>query len=111
MVNFRKRWRPSTLFASWIVYWIVLGAVTLTPAIRAILRATQAGDGKGNVSISFGGGVLNLVVNVNGRAIYTGAVHFITLALLIGGPPLILYALWLMQRPRRAPEPDRERVM
>src|SRR5689334_1441894 len=108
MLNFLKRWRPSTLLASWIIYWIVLGGITLAPAIAAIWKATHAPDGKGNVSVSFANGLLSLVVNVNGQGIYAGAVRFITLALIAGGPPLLLYVLWLTQRPRRAPEYDHE---
>lgn len=111
MFAFLKRWRPSTLLASWILYWLFLGAISLAPAIAAIWKATHAGEGKGDFALSFGNGLLDLVVHVNGQAIYNGSVHFTTLGLLVGGPPLILYALWLTQRPRRAPEPDRERVM
>ena len=107
MFAFLKGWRPRTLVASWIVYWILLGAISLGPAVAAIIKATRAGEDKGDVSISLGN-VISLIVHLDGQPIYSGSATFIGLALAIAGPPLLLYVLWLMQRPQRAPERERE---
>jgi len=105
MFNFLKRWRPATLFASWVVYWILLVLATLTPAIAAIWKATHAVAGQGNVSLNFSNWFFQLLVSVRGQNIYTGSAHFLTIALLVGGPPLVLWALWLSQRQRMPKEP------
>ena len=104
MLGVLKRWRPAALFGSWLVYWIALALVTLGPALVAMWKATHAGAGKGNISLTFSNGVFSLVVDANGQSLYTGAAHLLTIALLAAGPPLVLWALWFAARSRGAPK-------
>lgn len=103
MFSFLKRWRPATLFASWVVYWILLGAVALGPALSAIWKATHSPPDTSNVAMNFSDGMFQLLVTTGGRTTYSGSAHLLAIALLVGGPPLILWALWVSQR-QRAPE-------
>lgn len=99
MAGLFRRLRPRDLFASWAVYWLLL-SLQLIPAVSAIWRATRAQE-KGTVTASIGDWVVSLTVNLGGQTIWTGASHMLALALLIAGPPLALWLLWVSQRPRR----------
>lgn len=92
-----SRWRPQHLFLAWAGYWIALVAVTLGPAVPSILRATSS-SGKGEISANFGDGVFSLVVKQAGQVLWSGSVHFLTAALWLALPPLILWLLWLRAR-------------
>ena len=102
MLKFLRSWSAGKLFASWVAYWLLLGGVTLGPAIAAIWRATQAEKGKGSFSMSFGDGVIALDVLDTGAKIYHGSIHFLPLALLLAGPPLLLWLAWFASRSRRS---------
>lgn len=104
MFGFMKRWRPSTLLAWWVAYWVILVFVCLGPAMVAIWRATQAPKpDTSSVSLNFGTGGFSLIVNANGHAIYSATASLLSVALLVAVPPLLLWALWLSQRPRERP--------
>jgi hypothetical protein len=107
MFGFLNRWRPSTLLASWVVYWVVLVLVTLGPAFAAMWKATHSGSGKADFSLNFGNGLFTLVVHANGNTIYNGSASVLAIALLVGVPPLLLWGLWLSQRPRAQQRPER----
>ena len=93
-----SRWRPQHLFLSWAGYWIALLAVTLGPAVPAILRATGSAPGKGEITANFSDGVFSLIVKEAGQVLWTGSVHFLTAALWIALPPMVLWLLWLRAR-------------
>ncbi|MEW5915671.1 MAG: hypothetical protein AB1762_04670 [Gemmatimonadota bacterium] len=95
-----SRWRPRHLLASWLTYWVGLGAVTLGPAVRAISRVAGA-DG-GSVNASGGDNGITLNVLLNGETLFTGTASLMKLAILIAGPPIVLWAAWLIRRPARA---------
>jgi hypothetical protein len=101
MFKFLRSWSAGKLFASWIGYWILLIGIGLGPALIAMWRATQAGQDQGNVSVSFGNGGFNLSVLERGATTYSGSIHALPLALLIAGPPLALWLLWLTSRSKR----------
>jgi hypothetical protein len=101
MANFLRRLRARDLFAAWAVYWLAL-SLRLTPLVSAIWRATHAGAGKGEVSFNLGDSVLSVAVKVAGQTTYTASRHMLGLALLIAGPPLVLWLLWVVARPRTA---------
>jgi len=106
MLKVVRSWSAGKLFVSWIGYWILLIAVGLGRAIPAIWRATHAEQGKGSLSLSFGDGGFTLSVFEKGATIYAGTIHLLPLALLVAGPPLALWVLWIASRSRRdAPEP------
>jgi hypothetical protein len=75
-----RRWTAGQLIRSWIVYWaVLLGVVTWRPLWRYI--QIQGSNGHGEVSLSYSGGVLPIV-------------------LWIAGPPLILFIVWFFSRSR-----------
>jgi hypothetical protein len=98
-----SRWRPQHLFMAWAGYWIVLLAVTLGPAIPAILRATGSAPGKGEISANFSDGVFSLIVKQAGQVLWSGSVHFLAAALWVALPPLVLWLLWLRARSGAVP--------
>lgn len=98
MPKFLRSMSAAKLFASWIGYWILLIAVGLGPAFIAIWRATHAGQDKGSVSMSFGSDGVALNVLKDGATIYSGSIHLLPLALLVAGPPLLLWVLWFASR-------------
>lgn len=108
MIGFIRRLRPRHLYAAWVVWWLIL-LLRLTPAFLAIFKATNAGEGKGDVSLLFNDGVFKLVVHVLKQEIYAGSISFLALALLIALPPLVMWLVWVSLRP--APEPERERAL
>jgi hypothetical protein len=98
--GFMKRWRPTTLLAWWVGYWLALAVFGLWPAWAAIWRATHASGGKSDVSFNVGDNGCSLTVHLNGHTTYAGTVSFLSLALFVAVPPLLLWVLWLAQRPR-----------
>lgn len=102
-MNFLARWRPYQLLLSWTAYWVLLLAVTLGPALPAILRATRATGNHGEINASVSDTVLSFTVKEMGQVTWTGSVHFLTAALWIALPPLALWMLWLRARSRPTP--------
>jgi len=102
-------WRPGHLVAAWCVYWLGLVLWGLGPALPALWRATRP-DAHGSVSASVGDGVARLTVVYQAVTTWTGQVPVGELALWVGVPPLLLWALWLRARSsgrRRLGEADR----
>ncbi|MFI5231417.1 MAG: hypothetical protein ACHQSE_02775 [Gemmatimonadales bacterium] len=89
------RWRVRHLVASWVGYWVVLAAVTLAPAAVAIWKVSREGA-KGNANVSLGNGVLHANVTVAGSTTWELTVAMTTLALMLAGPPLLLWVWWLL---------------
>ena len=98
-MSFLSRWRPYQLLLAWTAYWILLLAVTLGPALPAILRATRATGNRGEISASVSD-TISLTVKEMGQVTWTGSVHFLTAALWVALPPLALWILWLRARSR-----------
>ena len=96
-MSFLSRWRPYQLLLAWIAYWVLLLAVTLGPALPAILRATREG-GHGEINASFGDAIMSFTVKEAGQITWTGSAHFLTATLWIALPPLALWVLWLRAR-------------
>ena len=106
MKAFLARWRPGHVIAAWVVYWIGLAAVTLTPAILAVTRASSAPKNAANVSVSFDSTVLRITVTELGKVMYAASASPGQIALWVGVPPLALYALWLFTRRRPGGTPQ-----
>lgn len=98
-----RRWRARELFGSWVAYWVLLAIATLTPAALAIWRATRAAPDTGNVNVSISNTLISLTVTVAKQTTWTGSIHVLALALLIAGPPMVIWLAWVMTR-RRAEE-------
>ena len=102
MPLFISRWRPGHLLAAWSAYWAGLAAITLTPIVLAILRATRAGGtpGLAKVSASFGDGGLGVTVSRAGHTLIERSAGLLPIALWIAVPPLALWGAWLFARSR-----------
>ncbi len=101
-----QHWRPRHLLASWVAYWIALVAVTLGPAVPAIIRATSQTGNQGSIGAGFGDDVWKLTVDVAGKTIWQGVASFTTIALWVGLPPLAIWLAWLYTRPKTPPALD-----
>lgn len=106
MKAFLSRWRPGHVIAAWVVYWVGLAAVTLTPAILAISRVSSSPKDTANVGASFSNTVLHITVTQFGKVTYAASASLGQIAFWVGVPPLALYALWLFTRrqPGGAPQ-------
>lgn len=94
-----RRWRPRHLLLSWLGYWLGLAAVTLGPAVPAILRATS-GDAKGSLTGSMGDGGISLTIAEAGATTWSGTASLTATVLWIVGPPLLLWLVWFVRRDR-----------
>jgi hypothetical protein len=96
-----QRWKAGTLLATWVAYWAALVGVTIGPGLLKAWRLTRAPGSHGTMSASFDNGKLLLDVN---EAVGAGAWSFHTsvaeAVAWIAIPPLALWALWLLSRPR-----------
>jgi hypothetical protein len=104
-----SRWRASHLLIAWGVYWLGLIAVTLRPALVGALRAVSAPEGHGNISAGFANSAFTLTI-ASDTVHWVGSASFMSIALWIAGPPLLLWLLWLVTRraPVAAREPERD---
>lgn len=96
-----RRWGARHLLLAWLVYWALLAVVGLGRALLAIRSATSGPDGHGSVSANFGDGRFQLTVVENGITTYSGSIGLLAAVLWIVGPPLVLWLMWLVTRPRR----------
>ena len=100
-----RRWRAKHLLLAWVVYWVLLLIVGLSPALSLVVRALSAPKGLGSISANVGNGVASLTVSSTAQT-WTGSVSLTALAFWIAGPPLLLWLLWLVTRREPAPERD-----
>ncbi|HEX6059965.1 MAG TPA: hypothetical protein VFZ11_13225 [Gemmatimonadaceae bacterium] len=80
MLRFLRRWSHRELLGSWVAYWIGLIAVVAAPAFLEWWRLQRTGA-HGSVSVTVDAGAVEM-------------------ALWIAGPPLLVFVLWLLARPR-----------
>ena len=97
-----QRWKPRTLLATWVAYWAVLIGASIGSGLLKAWRLTRARGSHGTASASFDNGKLLFDVNdaagAGAWSFHTSvaaAVAWITI------PPLALWVLWLVSRPRR----------
>jgi hypothetical protein len=103
-----SRWRAKHLLGAWLAYWIVLLAVTASPALVAAFRAINSSAGHGKIDVSSDGG--SLVAHITGDGVsWSGSTSLTSMALWIAGPPLLLWLVWLLTRRAPAPAPESER--
>jgi lipoprotein signal peptidase len=95
-----RRWRPRQLLLAWVAYWIGLAAVTLGPAIRALMRATGT-DAKGSMNASAGDQGLSITITADGGAAWSGSASLTAIVFWLVGPPLLLWLVWFVRRKPR----------
>lgn len=94
-----SKWRAGHLLAAWGAWWLSLGVVTLGPAFSALYRvAGPGGEGSANANAGDAGITFN-VLEKNGTVLWSGTASLLSLVLWIAGPPLLLWLVWLVQRP------------
>jgi hypothetical protein len=96
------RWRPRHLLAAWVAYWIALVGFALAPAIGAAWPILTEPDAHGTISAGFENARLHLTIQRESSTLYSASAHFLTLALWVAVPPLLLWAAWLIRRGRAA---------
>jgi hypothetical protein len=90
-----RRLTARHVFFSWIAYWAALAVVKLTPAALVIWQISRSG-GKGDVSAALTDDVLKLTVTAAGSTTWTGSISLLPLAFMLAGPPIVLWACWLL---------------
>ena len=107
-----ERWTAGTLLGTWAAYWAALLGVTIGPGLLAAWRLTRGSGPHGTIVASIDGSEVLLKVNESVSA--TGAWSFstsIAAALAwIALPPLALWLVWLISRPRRDAVPVADRA-
>ena len=104
-MSFLRRWQARHLLIAWVVYWVLLVAVSLRSALVAAARALNAPKGLGSISASVDNG--NFILKASsGTQTWSGSTSLTSMALWFAGPPLVLFLLWLVTR--RAPVTERD---
>ena len=99
----RRSRSVAWLFASWIAWWLILVAWKLGSAVPAIMRVSQEGA-KGSASANYGDGGFSATITEAGKTIWEGRISLVSLVLLVGIPPLVLWGIWLRShRPGDSP--------
>jgi hypothetical protein len=97
-----ERWTAGTLFRSWVAYWVGLVAVSIGPGIlRAMNLMRQKGD-HGRMSASVDGARFIFEVHdttAGGAWAFSSSIG--TVLAWVAIPPLALWLVWLLSRPRR----------
>jgi hypothetical protein len=107
-VSFLSRWQARHLLIAWVVYWVLLVAISMRSALVAAARALNAPKGLGSISASVDNG--NFILKASsGAQTWTGSTSLTTMALWFAGPPLLLFLLWLVTRRAPVSQPDPER--
>jgi hypothetical protein len=95
-----RHWRARHLLGAWIVYWAALLAVVVGPAALALWRMRGAPPNTSSASLSFGDeGVVGSVTQ-HGAKVWALTASGWTVLLWLVGPPLLLWLVWLLLRPR-----------
>ena len=102
MLDWIGRWRPHHLLGAWAAYWLGLFAVKLGGAAQAALHVTNLEKpAVGAMSLSFEDDLFTLLMTDTGRTVWQGTAPFSEIALWIAGPPLAIWAVWLLASRRR----------
>jgi hypothetical protein len=95
-----RDWGTKHLLIAWSAYWLALGVATLKPALDVLGRLGRVGA-HGQASAAVQDGLLRVTITSTDGPAWTGAIHLSSLVLWVVGPPLVLWLLWAVSRPRR----------
>ena len=102
-----RHWRAPHLLGAWAAYWVLLAVVVLGRPLLAFRELTATPGRKGSASVSYGTAGFDAKLVADGVTVWHGEASFAVLSLWIVGPPLLLWIVWLLSRPRRlAAAPD-----
>lgn len=87
---------------SWVAWWAVLALWKLGPAVPALRRVSQE-DAHGSASVNFSDGGFSATITEGAKVAWEGRISILSLTLLVGVPPLILWAMWLRRQKRPDP--------
>jgi len=98
-----ERWSAAALFGTWVAWWAALIGVTIGPGLLRAIRVMRLPGTHGTASASFENShLLFKVVDGAGPAgTWTFNTSFGTALAWIAVPPLVLWLLWIVSRPRR----------
>jgi hypothetical protein len=99
MKFFLRRWRPRHLLLAWMTYWVGLILFTLWPAVTAAWRMSDS-NSHGSITASVTDGILRATITETGHATWSGSITLTALGLLLAGPPLLLWLVWLLASSR-----------
>lgn len=99
MIGVLRRWRPRHLLAAWSAYWVALALVVLGEPARIAWRMSRT-ENAGTATAGAENDELFLRIVETGGATWAGSADATTVALVVFGPPLLLWLLWLLLRPR-----------
>jgi LmbE family N-acetylglucosaminyl deacetylase len=102
-----QRWKAGTLLGAWIAYWVALIGVSIGPGLLEAWRLTRGPDPHLTMSASFDAGRLLLTVKnaVGTSGGWSLDASIANVLAWIAVPPLLLWVLWLVSRPRRGALP------
>ena len=108
-----ERWKVGGLLGAWCAYWAALVGVTIGPGLLTAWRLTHGRGSHGRITASVDSGRLLLDVNqavaAGGR--WTFSTSLTTALLWTAVPPLALWVLWLVSRPRRSLPPQTDDLL
>lgn len=98
-----SRWTAGTLLGTWAAYWAMLIGVSLGPGLLAAWRLTRGQGSHGKMIASLDNGHLLLQVHdaAGAMAPWTFNTSITSALAWIALPPLALWVVWLVSRPRR----------
>jgi hypothetical protein len=103
-----ERWSAGTLFGSWVVWWAALIGVTIGPGLLRATQVIRRPGTHGTASASFENSHLlfKVVDGTSPTGMWTFSTSFGAALAWMAIPPLALWLLWLMSRPRRTSLPS-----
>jgi LmbE family N-acetylglucosaminyl deacetylase len=99
-----QRWKAGTLLGAWTAWWVALIGVSIGPGLLRAWQLTREEGTHGTMSISLDGSKLLLSIHDSGRAagVWSFESSVAVAVVWIAVPPLVLWLLWLLSRPRRS---------
>src|SRR6476661_6038721 len=95
----RRRRVVRSLTAAVVAYWVALAAIAIGPPVRLYMQLRRQWPGHVTLGVSDQYG---FAVVLNEQPVWQATLSWLSAAAWIIGPPLVLWALWLLSTRRRA---------